>query len=138
MAWLSLSRPEMLFTIGALCLLAIAAFALMGSETLGSVSIDLYLPAAYVVISWVHTLLAAAVLFALFAVLYHWFPKFVGRSMSSPLGQIHFWLTFLSACGVILLTMWLARHAAAQAGSHAPARMAVGLLVSVLVGLLGQ
>lgn len=58
--------------------------------------------------------------------------------MSSALGQIHFWLTFLSACGIILLTMWLGRHAVAWAGSHAPARMAVGLLVSVLLGLFGQ
>jgi cytochrome c oxidase subunit 1 len=130
MSWLSLSRPEVLFAIGALCLLAIAAFALIASETLGSMSVDLYLLDVYVVMSWVHLLLLAAILFALFVVLYHWFPEFVGRSMSNPLGQIHFWLTFLSACGVILLTMCQDRHA--------PARMAVGLLVSVLLGLLGQ
>jgi cytochrome c oxidase subunit 1 len=39
---------------------------------------------------------------AMFAGVYHWFPKMFGRVMNKSLGYWHFWLTFICAYGVFL------------------------------------
>ena len=37
---------------------------------------------------------------AMFAGVYHWFPKLFGRMMIKKLGYLHFWTTFICAFGV--------------------------------------
>ncbi|MDZ4402388.1 cbb3-type cytochrome c oxidase subunit I [Prosthecobacter sp.] len=53
--------------------------------------IDLALHDTYYVIGHFHYVVAPGTIFALFAGIYHWFPKITGRFMSDRLGKWHFW-----------------------------------------------
>jgi cytochrome c oxidase subunit 1 len=53
--------------------------------------IDLALHDTYYVIGHFHYVVAPGTIFALFAGVYHWFPKITGRFMSDRLGKWHFW-----------------------------------------------
>src|SRR5580698_1263091 len=47
---------------------------------------------SYFVVAHFHYVLVGAILFALFAAFYYWYPKITGRMMSERLGKLHFWL----------------------------------------------
>jgi cytochrome c oxidase subunit I len=53
--------------------------------------IDLHLHDSYYVIGHFHYVVAPGTIFALFAGVYHWFPKITGRYMNDTLGKLHFW-----------------------------------------------
>jgi cytochrome c oxidase subunit I len=53
--------------------------------------IDLALHDTYYVIGHFHYVVAPGTIFALFAGVYHWYPKITGRFMSDTLGKWHFW-----------------------------------------------
>jgi cytochrome c oxidase subunit 1 len=53
--------------------------------------IDLALHDTYYVIGHFHYVVAPGTIFALFAGVYHWFPKITGRFMNDRLGKWHFW-----------------------------------------------
>jgi len=63
---------------------------------LGLAPTDIHLHDTYYVIGHFHYVVAPGTLFALFAGIYFWYPKVVGRSMNSTLGKIHFWGSFVS------------------------------------------
>jgi cytochrome c oxidase subunit 1 len=46
-------------------------------------------------VAHIHYVLFGGSLFAIFAGIYYWYPKFFGRMMNSLLGKIHFVLTFV-------------------------------------------
>lgn len=54
-------------------------------------AVDLYLHDTYYVIAHFHYVVAPGTIFALFAGVYHWFPKAAGRMMSEFWGKMHFW-----------------------------------------------
>ncbi len=56
---------------------------------------DIYLHDTYYVIAHFHYIVAPGTIFALFAGIYHWYPKVTGRKMSELLGKLHFWLSFI-------------------------------------------
>jgi cytochrome c oxidase subunit 1 len=66
---------------------------------LGLSTTDIPLHDTYYVIGHFHYVVAPGTLFALFAGVYHWFPKVTGRRMSEGLGRLHFWpsLVFMNA-----------------------------------------
>ena len=58
-------------------------------------SLDSYLHATYFVVAHFHLVMASASLFGVFAGIYFWYPKVIGRMLNETLGRLHFWLTFL-------------------------------------------
>ena len=49
----------------------------------------------YFVVAHLHQVLLGGAMFALFAGIYYWFPKFTGRLLHEGWGQLHFWLMFI-------------------------------------------
>jgi cytochrome c oxidase subunit 1 len=45
---------------------------------------------------------APGTIFAMFAGIYYWFPKLTGRKMSTLLGHLHFWPSFLFINGIFM------------------------------------
>ncbi|WP_316793126.1 cbb3-type cytochrome c oxidase subunit I [Pedobacter frigoris] len=86
--------PAMLFAIG------LVSFFISGGLTgifLGNASLDINLHDTYFVVAHFHLVMGSAAIFGMLAGVYHWFPKMFGRMMSSKLGYLHFWLTFIAA-----------------------------------------
>jgi cytochrome c oxidase subunit 1 len=54
----------------------------------------------YYVIGHFHYVVAPGTLFAIFAGIYHWYPKVTGRKMNDLLAKLHFWPTLLFMNGV--------------------------------------
>jgi len=86
--------PAMLFAIG------MVSFFISGGLTgifLGNASLDINLHDTYFVIAHFHLVMGSAAIFGMLAGVYHYFPKMFGRLMSSKLGYLHFWITFICA-----------------------------------------
>jgi cytochrome c oxidase subunit 1 len=58
---------------------------------LGLAATDIPLHDTYYVIGHFHYIVAPGTIFALFAGVYHWFPKVTGRHLDARLGVLHFW-----------------------------------------------
>ncbi|MGH7198893.1 MAG: cytochrome c oxidase subunit I [Candidatus Omnitrophota bacterium] len=69
---------------------------------LGLAAADVHLHDTYYVIGHFHYVVAPGTIFALFAGIYHWFPKATGRKMSEFLGKLHFWPSLLFINGVFM------------------------------------
>jgi cytochrome c oxidase subunit 1 len=50
---------------------------------------------SYFVVAHLHYVLFGGAVFALFAALYYWWPKFFGRLLDERLGKLNFWLVFI-------------------------------------------
>jgi len=50
------------------------------------------LGSSYFVVAHFHYVIVGAILFAIFAAFYYWFPKMTGRLLNETLGKWHFWL----------------------------------------------
>ena len=59
-------------------------------------AVDLYMHDTYYIIAHFHYIIAPGTIFAIFAGVYHWYPKATGRMMSETLGKIHFWLSLIA------------------------------------------
>ena len=78
----------MLFAIAFLPMFAIGG---LTGLPLGLAASDIHLHDTYYVIGHFHYVVAPGTIFALFAGIYHWFPKITGRKMNETLGKIHFY-----------------------------------------------
>ena len=80
---------------------------------LGASGADVYFHDTYFVIAHFHYTFVPIAIIAVFAGLYHWYPKMFGRMMNETLGKIHFWGTFLSFNGIFLPLFYMG-----AAGQH--------------------
>ncbi len=62
---------------------------------LGLAATDIHLHDTNYVIGHFHYVVAPGTIFALFAGIYHWFPKMTGRKMNETLGKIHFFFSLI-------------------------------------------
>lgn len=85
-------NSAMLFAMGFLSTFVIAGVA---GIMLASVPFDIHVHDSYFVVAHFHYVLFGGAVFAIYASVYHWYPKMVGRMMNEPLGIIHFVLTFI-------------------------------------------
>jgi cytochrome c oxidase subunit 1 len=88
---LTLNTP-MMFCIGFISMFTIGG---LTGVTHSMVPSDYQQQDTYYVVAHFHQVLFGGAIFALFAGIYYWFPKFSGRLMSERLGQVHFWLMLI-------------------------------------------
>jgi len=82
-------KTPMLFSIGFLFQFLIAG---LTGIMLGAAPFDWQLAASYFLVAHFHYVIVGAILFALFAAFYYWYPKMSGKMYSETLGKWHFWL----------------------------------------------
>ncbi|MGK0285026.1 MAG: cytochrome c oxidase subunit 1 [Salibacteraceae bacterium] len=89
--------PAMMFSLG-----MVSTF-ISGGLTgiiLADAALDISVHDTYFVVAHFHIVMGFSAVNAMFAGVYHWFPKMYGRMMNQKLGIIHFWATLVSGYGV--------------------------------------
>lgn len=97
----------MLFAIVFLPMFAIGGFT---GLPLALAATNVHLHDTYYVVGHFHYIVAPGTLFAIFAGIYHWFPRVTGRHMGTWLGHAHLWtsLLFMNATFMPMLLQGLA------------------------------
>jgi len=65
--------------------------------------VDIYIHDTYIVVAHFHYVVFGGSVFAIWAGIYHWFPKMFGRIMNETLGKIHFFGSFIFTNGVFYM-----------------------------------
>jgi len=86
-------ETPMLFALGFLFLFTLGGFT---GLVLSLVPVDIQLHDTYYVVAHFHYVMVAGALFAAFAGVYFWLPKWIGRMYDETLAKWHFWLTMIS------------------------------------------
>ena len=97
-------ESAMLFSIGFLVTFLLGG---LTGVMLASPPIDFHVSDTYFVVAHFHYVVYGTVVFAAFAGVYFWFPKFTGRYLDERLGQAHFWATFIGFHLTFLVHHWL-------------------------------
>src|ERR671917_201483 len=85
-------ETPMLFALGFLFMFTLGGFT---GLVLALVPVDIQLHDTYYVVAHFHYVMVAGALFAAFAGVYFWLPKWTGRMYNERLGKIHFWATLV-------------------------------------------
>lgn len=89
--------PAMMFSLG-----MVSTF-ISGGLTgiiLADAALDITVHDTAFVVAHFHIVMGFSAVNAMFAGVYHWYPKMFGRMMNQKLGIIHFWFTLVSGYGV--------------------------------------
>jgi len=97
------SRPRlttpMLFALGFVSLFITGG---LTGPILAQPILDEYLHNTFFVVAHFHLIMAMAGVFGLFCATYYWAPLLFHRTLSEPLGKLHFWATILGAYSTFL------------------------------------
>jgi cytochrome c oxidase subunit I len=85
-------ETPMLFSIAFVCLFTIGGFS---GLVLAIAPVDIQLHDTYYVVAHLHYVLVSGALFAIFAGIYYWLPKWTGHMYNETLGKWHFWLSVI-------------------------------------------
>jgi cytochrome c oxidase subunit 1 len=91
--------PAMMFSLGFVSMFVSGG---LTGIFLGNSAIDIPLHDTYFVVAHFHIVMGVAAFFAMFAGVYHWFPKMFGRFLNDTLGYIHFYGTIISAYAIFV------------------------------------
>jgi cytochrome c oxidase subunit I len=83
-------ETPMLFAVAFVCLFTIGGFS---GLVLAIVPVDIQLQDTYYVVAHFHYVLVSGALFAIFAGVYYWLPKWTGHMYNEKMGKWHFWLS---------------------------------------------
>jgi cytochrome c oxidase subunit 1 len=97
-------EPPMLYSIG---FLVTFLFGGITGVILASPPQDFAVSDTYFVVAHFHYVLAATVMFAMFAGFYFWWPKMTGTMLSSRLGKLQFWVMFIGFHMTFLVQHWI-------------------------------
>jgi cytochrome c oxidase subunit 1 len=97
-------EAPMLFCVG---FIVTFLFGGLTGVVLASPPLDFHVSDTYFVVAHFHYTLFGTIVFAAFAGIYFWFPKFTGRYLDEKLAKMHFWLTFIGFNGTFLVQHWL-------------------------------
>ncbi|HEX6077012.1 MAG TPA: cytochrome c oxidase subunit I [Micromonosporaceae bacterium] len=97
-------ETPMLFALGFLTTFLLGG---LSGVILASPPLDFHVNDTYFVVAHFHYVLFGTIVFAVFAGVYFWFPKFTGRWYDERLGKLHFWLTFIGFHTTFLVQHWL-------------------------------
>ncbi|MBI4356553.1 MAG: cytochrome c oxidase subunit I [Gammaproteobacteria bacterium] len=86
-------EPPMLFALAFILLFTIGGFS---GLMLAMVPADFQYHDTYFVVAHFHYVLVPGAVFALFAAIYYWLPKWTGRLYNMHIARWHFWLSFLA------------------------------------------
>jgi len=86
-------EPPMLWALGFLFMFTIGGFS---GLMLGITPSDTQYQDTYFVVAHFHYVLVTGALFAIFAAVYYWLPKWSGKMIDERLGKIHFWWSAIS------------------------------------------
>ena len=103
-------RGSVAFDTAMLYCLGFLATFLFGGLTgviLASPPLDWHVTDSYFVVAHFHYVVFGTVVFALFAGIHFWFPKWTGRMLDERLGKISFWLLFVGFHTTFLIQHWL-------------------------------
>ena len=72
-------------------------------------------------------------IFALFAAVYYWFPKITGKMYNERLGQLHFWVMFISFNATFIPMFWTGLHGMnRRIASYTPDLQEMNVVISVM------
>ncbi|MFQ5615388.1 MAG: cbb3-type cytochrome c oxidase subunit I, partial [Anaerolineales bacterium] len=100
--------------------------------------IDFHLHDTYWVVGHFHYTIVGGEIFALFAAIYYWFPKFTGRKYNETLGKLHFWTMFVTFNLVFAPMMWLGYLGMnRRVADYSPELGGLNMYISIMAFFLG-
>jgi cytochrome c oxidase subunit I len=97
-------ETPMLFSLG---FMVTFLFGGLTGVLLASPPVDFHVGDTYFLVAHFHYVLFGTIVFAAYAGIYFWFPKYTGRYLDERLGKLHFWLTFFGFHLTFLVQHWL-------------------------------
>ncbi len=97
-------ETPMLFALG---FMVTFLFGGLTGVILASPPLDFHISDSYFVVAHFHYVLFGTIVFAAWAGIYFWFPKYTGRYLDERWGKLHFWMTFIGFHTTFLIQHWL-------------------------------